>query len=165
VKKILVDQENNEERFWDEINDRAEKGDQLAQRLAEMDLTDPLYLEDDEAEELWAYAQQVPGWADGPEHAREALLVQDLPGCEAVAVELRPEAEWAEGGLGTYQPHRDGREVLVLQPCGRFGGTTKHDLDNDDRVIRYWDVTIYDEEVPGSRPLDSCCGEVGYVLE
>ena len=80
MKKILIDQENNAERFWDEIQDRAERGEKFAVLLSGLDLTSPLYLEDDEAEALMAYARQVPGWADGPEYSPEALLVQDLPG-------------------------------------------------------------------------------------
>ena len=161
MKKILIDQDNNAERFWGEVQDRAERGEAFAVLLSGLDLTSPLYLEDDEAEELWAYAQQVPGWADGPEHAREALLVQNLPGCKAVAVELRPEAEWAEDGMGTYQPHRDGRERLLLEA----GAEVEARLDEDERVEGYREVTIYEDQVPGSRPVDCSNGVVAFVSD
>ena len=160
MKKILIDQENNAERFWDEIQDRAERGEKFAVLLSGLDLTDPLYLEDDEAEELWAYAQQVPGWADGPEHAREALLVQELEGYPALAVELVPDAKWPEHCLGTYQPHGDGRTLLLLEA----GPDVESLLDEDNHVVEYWDVTIYDEEVPGGLPVDCPNGIVAFVL-
>ena len=161
MKRILVDQENSAERFWDEINDRAEKGDQLAQRLAEMDLTDPLYLEDDEAEELWAYAQQVPGWADGPEHAREALLVQNAQGYQALAVRLVPGAEWIGDCLGTYRLHGREEERLLLEA----GADVEARLGEDGRVEKYRTVIIYDWEIPGSHPVNCPNGVVAYVVD
>ena len=162
MKKILVDQENNAERFWDEINDRAEKGDQLAQRLAEMDLTDPLYLEDDEAEELLAYARQVPGWAaDDSEYVLEALLVQDVQGYPALAVRLVPGAEWTGDCLGTYRLHGDGEERILLEA----GADVEARLDEDGRVEKYRPVTIYDDEIPGSHPVDCPNGVVAYVVD
>ena len=158
MKKILIDQENNAERFWDEIQDRAGRGEKFAVLLAGLDLTSPLY--DDEAEALMVYAQQVPGWADGPEHAREALLVQELEAYPALAVELVPDAEWQEHCLGTYQPHGDGRTLLLLEA----GPDVESLLDEDNRVAEYWDVTIYDEEVPGGLPVDCPNGTVAFVL-
>lgn len=160
MKRILVDQENNAERFWDEVQDRAERGEKFAVLLSGLDLTDILYLGDDEAEELLAYARQVPGWADGPEYAREALLVQDAQGYQALAVRLVPGAEWTGDCLGTYRLHGDGEERLLLEA----GEDVEARLDEDDRVVEYQDVTIYDDEVPGSRPVDCPNGVVAYVV-
>lgn len=84
----------------------------------------------------------------------------EMDGYPALAVELRPNAEWAEHCLGTYQPHGDGRTLLLLEA----GPKVESLLDEDDRVVEYWDVTIYDEEVPGSRPVDCPNGTVAFVL-
>lgn len=161
MKRILVDQENNAERFWDEIQDRAERGEKFAVLLSGLDLTSPLYLEDDEAEALIAYAQQVPGWPDGPEHAREALLVQELGGYPALAVRLVPGAEWTGDCLGTYRLHGDGEERLLLEA----GADVEARLDEDGRVEKYRPVTIYDDEIPGSHPVDCPNGVVAYVVD
>ena len=161
MKRILVDQENSAERFWDEVNDRAGKGDRIAQRLAEADLTCPLLLSDPEADALLAYARQVPGWADGPEYAREALLVQDAQGYQALAVRLVPGAEWTWDCLGTYRLHGDGEERLLLEA----GEDVEARLDEDGRVEKYRTVVIYDWEIPGSHQVDCPNGVVAYVVD
>ena len=160
MKKILIDQENNAERFWDEIQDRTERGEEFAVLLSGLDLTSPLYLEDDEAEELWAYARQVPGWKDGYPEC-DPLLLQDLEGYPALSVDLRPGVEWPDGCLGTYQPHRDGRERILLEA----GAEVEARLDEDERVEGYREVTIYEDQVPGSRPVDCSNGVVAFVSD
>ena len=84
----------------------------------------------------------------------------EFEGYPALAVELVPGAEWPDGCLGTYQPHRDGRERILLEA----GPKVESLLDQDNRVVEYWDVTIYDEEVPGSRPVDCPNGTVAFVV-
>ena len=75
VKRISVDWENNGEIFWTEIQRRAEGGDALAKILDDLDNQyDSAYLPTAEAEKLMAYAKTVPGFADGPAHARTAIL-------------------------------------------------------------------------------------------
>lgn len=158
MKKILIDQENNAERFWDEIQDRAGRGEKFAVLLSGLDLTSPLYLEDDEAEALWAYAQQIRGWKAG--RPNDPILLQDLEGYPALSVDLRPGAEWPDGCLGTYQPHGDGRERILLEAGPKVASL----LDQDNRVVEYWDVTIFDEDVPGGLPVDCQNGTVAFVL-
>ena len=84
----------------------------------------------------------------------------EIGGYPALAVELVPGAEWPEHCLGTYQPHRDGRERILLEA----GPKVASRLDQDNRVVEYWDVTIFDEEVPGSRPVDCPNGTVAFVV-
>lgn len=87
-------------------------------------------------------------------------MTELVGGYPALAVELVPGAEWPEHCLGTYQPHRDGRERILLEA----GPKVESLLDQDNRVVEYWDVTIFDEEVPGGLPVDCPNGTVAFVL-
>jgi len=159
VKKILIDQDNNAERFWFAVRDRAEKGEAFAELLLKLDLTTDLYLEDSEADALWAYAKKIRGWSAG--RPNKPILIQEMEELRALSVELRRGAEWPDGCLGTYQTHRDGRERLLLEA----GPEVEARLDEDERVEGYREVTIYEDQVPGSRPVDCENGVVAFVLD
>ena len=76
-----VDHEYNAEAFWTEFRTRAEAlphGEEL--RILCMDLTDRGHAfpsSETEAAELLAFCQSIPGFADGPEYAREAVTIED----------------------------------------------------------------------------------------
>jgi hypothetical protein len=62
--KFTVDYENNAETFWAAIKS------QLPALAAKFVESDSVELTDDEA----AAVKALPGWADGPEHAKTALI-------------------------------------------------------------------------------------------
>jgi hypothetical protein len=74
MKRLIVDFENNAERFWDSVREAAEAGNEQAQLLD--DMAETIELDDDAADELLEYAATLPGW-DGPEYADTPLIVQD----------------------------------------------------------------------------------------
>ena len=79
VRRISIDWENNGEKFWTEIQRRAEGGDSLAKELEWCgEDHDSLYLPTAKAKKLMAYAKKVPGYADGPAHAREAINMYEV---------------------------------------------------------------------------------------
>jgi hypothetical protein len=81
AKVARVDHEYNAEAFWTEFRTRAEalpEGTEL--RILCMDLMDCEQAHpssETAAAELLAFCQAIPGYADGPEHAREAVTIED----------------------------------------------------------------------------------------
>lgn len=76
-----VDHEYNAEAFWTEFRTRAEALPEGAElRILCMDLMDCEQAHPsskDAAAELLAFCQAIPGFADGPEYAREAVTFVD----------------------------------------------------------------------------------------
>lgn len=66
MPRVQVDHENNAETWWDALREREPA---LAARLGD---SDTLEITADELARL----QALPGWADGPAHARTALIVE-----------------------------------------------------------------------------------------
>lgn len=79
--RVIVDQENNAEAWWDAA--RADAGEQspaVAALFARIDAATSsvhgVCCRAQDAEALIAWASDLPGWGEGPEHARNPLLVQ-----------------------------------------------------------------------------------------
>lgn len=79
--RIMIDQENNAEEWWDAA--RADAGEQspaVAALFARIDAATAsvhgVCCRAQDAEALVAWASDLPGWGDGPEHAPNPLLVQ-----------------------------------------------------------------------------------------
>jgi hypothetical protein len=79
--RIVVDQENSAEEWWDAAREAvADATDAVADLFARIDAAagDPagVCCRSQDAAALVAWASELPGWDDGPEHARTPLLVQ-----------------------------------------------------------------------------------------
>jgi len=81
AKVARVDHEYNAEAFWAVFHWRAEalpEGTEL--RILCMDLMDceqAFPSSETAAAELLAFCKAIPGYADGPEYAREAVTIED----------------------------------------------------------------------------------------
>lgn len=75
-----VDSENNAEQFWDEFMTRVaslDSSSELAANCRKILKSDEVELLDASAiEEFDSFVHSIPGFADGPEYAREAILFQ-----------------------------------------------------------------------------------------
>jgi hypothetical protein len=81
AKVARVDHEYNAEAFWAVFHWRAEALPEGAElQILCMDLTDRGHAfpsSETAAAELLAFCKAIPGYADGPEHAREAVTIED----------------------------------------------------------------------------------------
>lgn len=75
-----VDHENNAEDFWDEFNSRVESLDpdtELAHNCRQLLRADEVELLDATAiEQFDCFVSAIPGFCNGPDHARTAILYQ-----------------------------------------------------------------------------------------
>lgn len=81
--RIVADQENGDETWWDAARaDAEEQTPAVAALFARIDAAtdDPsgVCCRAQDAEALIEWASTLPGWDDGPEHARNPLLVQPV---------------------------------------------------------------------------------------
>jgi len=81
AKIARIDNEYNAEVFWAEFRTRAEAlphGEELEILCMELMDWEQAYLSsEDAAAELLAFCRAIPGFADGPEYAREAVTFVD----------------------------------------------------------------------------------------
>lgn len=75
AKRIAVDFENNAEEWWDAAREALDTPASINVLLQtnETEVT----VSDDEALDVIAWAEQLPGWNDGPDYAPTALTVHD----------------------------------------------------------------------------------------
>lgn len=75
MKRIAVDFENNAEAWWDAATTSDNAPEAFAPMLA--DNADEIIVSDEDAITILTWAEQLPGWNDGPEYAPTALTVQE----------------------------------------------------------------------------------------
>ena len=69
--RVVVDYENGSEDFWQG------EGGKLWAEVAGKFSADEVELTQAAADDLFQRASMLPGWSDGPEHARHPLIVVD----------------------------------------------------------------------------------------
>jgi hypothetical protein len=79
--RVVVDQENGDEEWWDAASaDAGKQSPAVAALFARIDASQAsvhgVCCRAQDAEALVAWATDLPGWGDGPEHAPNPLLVQ-----------------------------------------------------------------------------------------
>lgn len=75
MKRIAVDFENSAEAWWDAA--RSADGRPAAMNVLLYTNETDVTVSDDAALDLIAWAESLPGWNDGPEHAPHPLTVHD----------------------------------------------------------------------------------------
>lgn len=74
--RIAVDYECNAEPWWDAA--RAGKAPAVVRPLLSTRGPDEIMVSRDEAAAVLAWASSLPGWDDGPAHARRPLVIGDV---------------------------------------------------------------------------------------
>jgi hypothetical protein len=75
MKRISIDYENNAEQWW--MAAQASDTTPAAFAIILADSVDDITVSDEDAAAIMAWAETLPGWADGPEHAPTALTLHD----------------------------------------------------------------------------------------
>ena len=66
--RIVVDEENNAEEFWEHVRCSSSVPHEL------IELSDTITVSDERAAEIEAWCEKTPGYADGPEYDKYALV-------------------------------------------------------------------------------------------
>ena len=71
---LLVNTENNAEIWWDAARDAIDQFPKSTQDFIKSNLTNEVIVSEEDADAFIGVAESLPGWDDGPEFAKEAIL-------------------------------------------------------------------------------------------